>query len=294
MHEYEVHQTSHYYKPETDDSKVSETGGSGMSTAIGSLIDGIFGLIGTGINSYQQDKTNRENRDYATQMTTAQWERDDTSLQRQVKDAELAGLSPLAVTGSMNSSSPLNYVAQAPQMDLSSLIGLASAAGSQIESQKFQASENAKDRTLSLIMEGKKLSSQIDQWNKENELSESEQIDAMVQFNKTMQLQYDILEQQNTEFQANQDLSRLENVSRQSLEQYKSVCSSIGVSPKTKIFKDYNEYVTALNNFWSQYSNLALGRGNSEKSDQTSVSSTDSFTLGAIVFTDKDRKWCIT
>ena len=199
MHEYEVHQTSHYYKPETDDSKVSETGGSGMSTAIGSLIDGIFGLIGTGINSYQQDKTNRENRDYATQMTTAQWERDDTSLQRQVKDAELAGLSPLAVTGSMNSSSPLNYVAQAPQMDLSSLIGLASAAGSQIESQKFQASENAKDRTLSLIMEGKKLSSQIDQWNKENELSESEQIDAMVQFNKTMQLQYDILEQQNTE-----------------------------------------------------------------------------------------------
>lgn len=261
----------------------SYKGSNGMSTAIGSLIDGLFGLIGTGINNYQMDKTNRENRDYATTMTTAQWERDDTSLQRQVKDALNAGLSPLAVTGAMNSSTPLNSVAQAPQMDLSSLIGLASSAGSQIESEKFQAGENEKDRIHEDLQETKKLNAQIEQWNKENELEDSEQTNDIVKFNKTMIYQYDLLNSNNDNFYAGQELERLQNTSNQSLEQYKSLCSSLGVTPKTKVYSDYNEYVTALSEFWATYGTYALHRGNEQVPDTSSQTVTDNASLDSKV-----------
>ena len=89
-------------------------------SAVGSITASI---AGSAINASTTEKVNQSNLAYSQAMTEAQWERDDTSLQRQVEDAKKAGLSPLNVTGAMNSSSPLNYMAQAPQMDLSSLIG---------------------------------------------------------------------------------------------------------------------------------------------------------------------------
>lgn len=59
---------------------------------------------------------NKQNMDYAREMTLAQWERDDTAYQRAVADAEAAGLSPLAISGGASNTpavtdGPMNAVA---------------------------------------------------------------------------------------------------------------------------------------------------------------------------------------
>lgn len=239
-------------------------------TAIGALIDGLFGLIGTGINNWQMDKTNKENRDYATMMTNAQWERDDSSLQRQVKDAQLAGLSPLAVTGSMNSSSPLNYTAQAPQMDLSSLIGLASSAGSQIEQMQHESDENDKERNFLDSQNAKKMMQELKIWNEDlKNRQDALSIDIM-KFNQNLQYQYKVLSQNKKEFKEEKDLSRLQSLSNSSFDLYTKMCESLGVTPKVKYTSDVEEYYDMLGTFYSKYGIVALKRGTSGISDNTS------------------------
>lgn len=81
-------------------------------------------------NLSQQERINQINLDYAKEQTQKQWERDDTSYQRSVKDAVAAGFSPLAVLegGLLGNSGAMNYNAQAsqgvaPQIDASTILG---------------------------------------------------------------------------------------------------------------------------------------------------------------------------
>lgn len=102
------------------------------------LTDIQAGLIGTGIqnvgNLFSQLLANTQSAenqqkllDYNSAMTQAQWERDDSSHQREVADLEKAGLSPLASLGGLSTSQPLGASVSpiqfhAPQFDTSAFI----------------------------------------------------------------------------------------------------------------------------------------------------------------------------
>lgn len=104
----------------------------GFDVAI-ALACAIASLIGTGVNAYSQYKTNKQNQDinernldFQAAQTQAAWERDDQYFEKAVASAERAGLSPLAVNGAMQNSSPLSAPSpismQAPQVDTNSMI----------------------------------------------------------------------------------------------------------------------------------------------------------------------------
>lgn len=80
-------------------------------------------------NQSREDAINKQNLDYATANTQAQWERDDTAHQREVADLQKAGLSPLASLNGSNVSpaivgGPVQgiYQYEAPQADVNSIM----------------------------------------------------------------------------------------------------------------------------------------------------------------------------
>lgn len=88
--------------------------GGGAGTAIGSLVGGLFNLVGAGINYGAQQQTNMKNEE----LLRESWARDDSQMQRARKDAEAAGFSPLAALGNMpGNTNPTTM--QAPQLDTS-------------------------------------------------------------------------------------------------------------------------------------------------------------------------------
>lgn len=90
-------------------------GGAG-GTAIGSLVGGLFNLIGSGINYGAQQQANIKNEE----LLRESWARDDSQIQRARKDAEAAGFSPLAALGNMpGNTNPTTM--QAPQLDTSGI-----------------------------------------------------------------------------------------------------------------------------------------------------------------------------
>lgn len=78
--------------------------------------------------------------DYQKQLNATQMEREDSALQRQIADAQAAGLSPLSVLGGTGASSTPLSSGSAPQMDLS---GVNSAVGQYVDIARQYASLHA-------------------------------------------------------------------------------------------------------------------------------------------------------
>lgn len=251
-----------------------------LPAIISAIATTTVGLVGTAVNSATTKSVNEENLAYAQGMTEKQWQRDDSSLQRQVADAQSAGLSPLAVTGSMNSSSPLNYTAQAPQMDLASLIGAFSSFDN-----ITQASQKAKEYEQKDVQFDKQLVHDLYKFNSQLQSDKDFQSNSLkqdlVKFNKEMLYQYDVLNSQNEQFSKGQDLERLQSISNTNLEQYRQICSSLGVSPKTVETSDYDKYLSLMKEFQNGYVKAGLKRGDSQISDKTSYSASAGAKLGA-------------
>lgn len=96
-----------------------------MDPIIGAaIIAGIAGITQGIVNAASTSKTNKENQDWTEAQNEETWEHSKVSLQTKVADAKAAGLSPLAALGSSGSQivTPLQYQAQAPQMDLSQMM----------------------------------------------------------------------------------------------------------------------------------------------------------------------------
>lgn len=90
-------------------------------TAIGGLV---LSAVSTAYNAWSTHNTNRENQNWTEDQNNLAYERSTQSLQTKVADAKKAGLSPLAALGSSGTqiTTPLQYAAQAPQMDFSQLM----------------------------------------------------------------------------------------------------------------------------------------------------------------------------
>lgn len=223
-------------------------------------------------NADQTNKTNQANRDYADAMTTAQWERDDSSFQRQVADAKAAGLSPLAVTGYSPSSSPVTAMAQAPQMDFSSLIGaLMQMPSNELGRDTLEQGDRHHAEDLSFQIS----SAQIELQKFRDDLAQRqvEHKDEVLEFCDTLDYQYAVLNETISSDKGNlssQNVDRLLKIQESSLEDYKNICSVFGLPPKTKYYTDFDAYVSALNSWTPLLENL------SGKSDVSSSSSSSS------------------
>lgn len=248
---------------------------------------GVIGasVAGNKINAKTQEDVNNQNLAYAQDMTEQQWQRDDSSLQRQVEDAKLAGLSPLAVTGSLNSSSPLNYTAQAPQMDLSSLVGAFSSFDNITNVLENRYKEKKEDERLD-----KQLSASINELEKTikaNEQLQKSQFaqDALV-LGKQLTYEYTVLTEQSKAHKQDLESDRLIELSRQNQELYSQVCASIGMSPQIEYvsasnLSEYTEKMSAFMKFYNQWA-----KDSSHFSDDyniTSRSTSDSAGLGSSV-----------
>lgn len=253
-----------------------------VSLALGSVIAAVVGAIASGANMALQDKTNEENREHADALTTAQWERDDTSLQRQVADAKAAGLSPLSVTGSQASSPAIMSQAQAPQFDVSQILGSVDQSLA-LDSNERIASENRKSQNSQFDrefwLECYKADSQIEQAKAELEQSAIEHKDLMLQGLNELQYQYDVLNDQIDTHNGDVDAlysekfqERLENLSQRSYETYSNFCSVLGIPAKMAVYDKVDEYYTAL----STFTNLL----NLENLNPDLVSSSDGGSLG--------------
>lgn len=271
--------------------------GSILANVLPALIAGGASLIENKANIDLTNDTNAANRDYADTQTTAQWERDDTSFRRQVIDAQAAGLSPLAVTGYAPSSTPVTSFANAPQMDLSGLIGSMSQLGSDLsdtfnsaadraESAR-QANQASADKAKQLHFDSVKAENDLFIAIKELEQSNLEAKDKSLQFAASLQYQYDVLnneiEQANasTQLELTRDnAERVRRISETSFSYYKDVCSVIGVTPRTKNYSDYVEYVNALNSFTMSW-NTSHPQSEEFAADTYSTGSSGGLSLGA-------------
>lgn len=106
--------------------------------ALGSLA---VSAISAGYNAWSSSHTNTSNQNWTEAQNDLNYERATQALQTKVADARKAGLSPLAALGTTGTqiSTPLQYSAQAPQMDVSQMLASMTSL-----SNEYQADETKK------------------------------------------------------------------------------------------------------------------------------------------------------
>lgn len=149
------------------------------------------------------------------QLLQAQQQREDTSYQRSVADAMAAGLSPLAVaqldgsagsvitsqgaTSAPNVQQPASWTAQAPQMDVSSLVASVASASNLAETIRHNKATEA-NASRELDLKSNELTTQaqqfdqmynfnVDKFGKEYALEEKKFHQSVVQFTTTISMQ---------------------------------------------------------------------------------------------------------
>lgn len=257
------------------------------------LIFTVLSALATGIasvyNTVSTKETNDENREYADAMTTAQWDRDDRSFQRQVEDAKMAGLSPLAVTGYAPSSTPVTSFAQAPQMDLSSFIGaLSSAQNYDLGIKNLDESKRQFDATTAL--ETYKAQEAVRQLQEQIDQTALEHQEQVKQFVATLEYQYDVLNDQidthindtnaiySSEFQ-----KAMQQASADSLKSYEALCNTLKITPPVEYYTDFDLYIKALNEYPIEWNKMLFKSDTSSSSYSFGDSDSSSVNVGANV-----------
>lgn len=211
-----------------------------MSDWLSPLISGVGSVIGNSINAINQANINQKNLDYAKSMTQAQWERDDTQYQRQIADAEAAGLSPLSVLGqSYGNSNALSATQQAPQIDLNGLIQ-----GAQMLNNNFQ---NKKDRE----MQNEQFTKQLNEDIEHNKIMENQGARAISQ-------KYDELENQALKLDYDYQLARAKIESDISSHQKQLEIDQLNEIAKkypgqVKYYSKFEDYSDALSEYNEAY-----------------------------------------
>lgn len=262
-------------------------------TALGSVVDGVFGLASSLINRKAQKDTNRSNErnvdktnalqldmfnkqmDYTKALQQEEWRRQDSAYQRTVDDLVNAGLSPLLASGGATSSgavvstpsAPHLSVAQAiaPQFDTTFISDLTrELIASDTTKSVAQASNEA--TRLNLLSSLESAEKQLDMQIKSNEtIAENKQFQEFQQFLTNSRLSLSIADRDsvvNFASQAHRDISNL-----------------LGGDVPVNVVRDYDEWLSSYTSWWSNFmsSSTLADIENVTSSTSTTTSSGSSF-----------------
>lgn len=246
---------------------------------IPAVIGGVTSLVGSAANAKSQTDTNNmnyeineRNIEYNTAMTQQQWERDDNAHQREVADLKAAGLSPLATTNGANTSAALgapNPIAmQAPHIDLNQLMNTALQAKALNETERHnRVQEGQKD--IELSQKADEIQNKVDQIKLDNEKLQH-QIEYDAAYLSKLSSQIEETERSNKK---QEELKKLQIENETYLKQ---IQQQTGNKTNYKIYKNYNEYKSALSS-WETEFDIFITKFISETSESTSNSQSENW-----------------
>lgn len=210
-----------------------------IGTAVAAAISGIISAVS---NYNATTETNQANIENQNALNKEAWARDDTSFQRAVADARKAGLSPLVAAENAGfNTAPVMSTANAPQMDLSSIIGgLSSAANIYNKGKQNTETERHNKKTEQQTDKQLELQAETLLQNKEKMSTETERLDKTI----AAEDKRAAAEAYNTE-----DRERIKT----SEETYKSIKETMGIAPEVEIIHDYEDYKKKLLTANEQY-----------------------------------------
>lgn len=263
---------------------------SALAGLVGSLFGGLFNYSSQRETNETNAEINQQNLDYNTQMTQAQWERDDNAHQREVEDLKNAGLSPLANTSGSQVSNALgapNPIAmQAPQIDVNSIVQ--SAIGAQKNLEEYRHNKNVeRQRDTEIDLQAKEIAQRAEQLQIENKKVE-EQIRYQTKLNELESRRLAEIERSNQKNEAltlsAQESLELERESKRYAEEVQRQIGDVKL-PYTAVY-DINTYFTykklrqvALDNFIKTLENTRESSGGS-KSGSGSIGVSNAFVTG--------------
>lgn len=152
-----------------------------------------------------QEKTNKENQDYAQALTQASWERDDNAHQREVADLVKAGLSPLAALGGAPNASPITSMKIAPQFDINSIVNQQIAKMQEsMENKKLALEKERQDRDFSIKSRQLQLESeQLADTIRNTDIKDKSLKQDLLKFTKELDFKNSQLEFQKNQFEEN-------------------------------------------------------------------------------------------
>lgn len=237
---------------------------------IGNVISAGASIANNVMNMNAQKEANAQNEAFAREVNQTNWDRQDTAIQRAVADAQSVGISPLAAIGqAAQSTSAMTANTQAPQFtlgqDAANLAALLTTQDTLEETKRKNLAEE-KNTENSLAFEQDKFNKQcemdkarldfeIQEAYKQHDEETARQLEAVRQFNETLQ-------EQKYEFDENAQIKNAEfdneyfyYQQEKSLESYRNVCEQYGIVPKIKYCSSQDEYDNALKNFYNSLSN---------------------------------------
>lgn len=203
-----------------------------IGTAVAAAVSGIISAVS---NYNSTTETNQSNIENQNALNKEAWARDDTSFQRAVADARKAGLSPLVAAENAGfNTAPVMSTANAPQMDLSSIIGgLSSAANIYNEGKQNTETERHNKKTEQQTDKQLELQAEALLQNKEKINADTEKLDKTI----SAEDRRAAANAYNAE-----DRERINN----SEETYKAIKETMGIAPEVEIVRDYEEYKKKL------------------------------------------------
>lgn len=208
-------------------------------TAIATVIGAAIAAAAAIGNTISQSETNKANRAQAEALNAKANERDDTQFQRAVADAKAAGLSPLAaISNGGGNTAPIMSTAQAPQMDLSSLIGLGTSMADLSETKRSnKAREDISNKEIEKRTEiaEEQIAAAITQTNMNNDAQMQRLQKQIEQQNKTLQLEDDKLKQEIAE-----------KKSEKTFQTWQEIGKTWGINPKATYTDDWEVYTQKL------------------------------------------------
>ena len=245
-------------------------------------------------NVRETNKANKEinqaNLDYNKAMTLMQWERDDNAHQREVADLEKAGLSPLANTTGGANGSPLgapnaipmeSFKAQAPQLDMNSLIQ-SILQSKQLDETKRHNLANEKYKEMDLSNAAEELKQNAEKLNLQNkELDHQIKQDAAL-----IELQNKQIEETIRSHKKDEQLRLTENETRIMAEESQRFLQEVqsqagGKDVPYEVIDDFEIYSNRMRLYTVEYNNFIKELEATSKSSGSSSSSAGGANVGA-------------
>lgn len=255
--------------------------GSAASTLLGGIPSTIANVISTKKTNEANQAINQSQIDYARSTTQEQWERDDNAHQREVKDLEAAGLSPLANTSGSpvtQANQPSGMIAmQAPQIDANAIIN-AIAADIGANQRQQQIEETIRHNKETEGFKATELANQATQLkNEADKISiENKKVEQQIKYQAgLLKIQADELNEKTRAAKKQESLKELEDESKRFYQEILKQSGGREIPYKEvndiNLYKhDLQTYITAYQIFINKIGATQVASGSSSSSSKNS------------------------